>query len=145
MQIINSFRRVAGLAFAIAIIGSTQVFAQSTYQDMDAEWWSSLEQQLTESAASDVAKVRQGAIQHIIFFAENYDEFVNFDEAAYEIMGLFEMSEDVDERLLALAALSAIGENMTMERLSVVAASERSARVRGVAAAVIHAHNTASS
>ncbi|MFT4603458.1 MAG: hypothetical protein ACI9W4_000172 [Rhodothermales bacterium] len=144
MQITTSLRRAAGFAFAIAILGSTQVFAQSTYQDMDAEWWTSLEQQLTESAASEVAKVRQQAIQHIIFFAENYDEFVNFDEAAYEIMGRFEGSEDVSERLLALAALSAIGEKMTIERLSVVAASAKSARVRGVAAAVIYAYNASS-
>jgi hypothetical protein len=145
MQISNRFRRFAGLAFTFAILSSTQAFAQSTYHEMDAEWWSSLEQQLTESAASDVAAVRQEAIQHIIFFAENYDEFVNFDEAAYEIMGRFEISEDVEERLLALAALSAIGEKMTIERLSVVAGSEKSARVRGVAAAVLHAHYTASS
>ena len=145
MQIINTIRRAAGLAFAITILGSSQVFAQSTYQDMDAEWWTNLELQLTESAASDVAKVRQDAIQHIIFFAENYDEFVNFEEAAFEIMGRFEESQDVQERLLALAALSAIGESMTIERLSVVAASEKSARVRGVAAAVIHGHYTASS
>lgn len=143
MQLSNIVRRTTGIAFAIAIFASTAVSAQS-YQDKDAAWWTALNDQLTESVASDVAQVRQEAMQHLVFFAENFDEFVNFDEAAYEIMGLFEASENIEERLLALAALSAIGEGITMERLSVVAASERSERVRNVAAAVIQAHAASS-
>ncbi|NNE70344.1 MAG: hypothetical protein HKN29_08260 [Rhodothermales bacterium] len=143
MQLSNIIRRASGLAFALAIFASTAVSAQS-YQDMDQAWWTTLSNQLTESVASDVDQVRQEAMQHIVFFAENYDEFVNFDEAAYEIMGRFEASENVEERLLALAALSAIGEDITMERLSVVAMDLRSERVRNVAAAVILAYSTSS-
>ena len=65
---------------------------------------------------------------------------MDFSEAAYELMGQFESSENEGHRLLALAALNAIGNRLTIERLARVAENDASPRVRSVAAAVLQAH-----
>ncbi|MBO6574255.1 MAG: hypothetical protein JJ896_02470 [Rhodothermales bacterium] len=139
MQILNTVRRGACLALLVALVGSSTAFAQA-YAEKDQQWWNMLEAQLVESAQSDIDQVRHEAFQHIIFFAENYDQFVNFDDAAFEIMGRFEASDSVEERLLALAALNAIGEEATISRLMEVADAESSERVRAVAAKVLLNH-----
>jgi hypothetical protein len=140
MPATNTIQRVLGLALFIGLVGTTAVSAQATYETKSQDWWDGLQEQLTESVNSDVAQIRQDAFRHVIFFAENYDYFVNFDEAAYEIMGRFEMSDDIGERLLALAAVSAIGEYGTLGRLAKVASAVKSDRVRAMATAVLRSH-----
>ncbi|MFT5143397.1 MAG: hypothetical protein ACI80V_002104 [Rhodothermales bacterium] len=140
MRVTNSIQRALGLALFIGLVGTTAVSAQSTYETKSQDWWDGLQEQLSESVSSDIAQVRQDAVRQVIFFAENYDNFVNFDDAAYEIMGRFETSEDIGERLMALAALNAIGEDGTLGRLARVASAEKSDRVRAVTAAVLSAH-----
>ena len=140
MQISNTIRRTLGAALLLALVGTTQSFAQSTYAEKDQSWWNGLQAQLAESAESDIAQVRHEAYRHIIFFSENYDEFVNFDDVAYEVMAQFEVSDSVEERLLALATLDAIGEDGSLDRLMEVAEAEQSERVRSVAAAVLRNH-----
>lgn len=140
MQISNTIRRGLGLALFLAVVGTSTAFAQSTYADKDTQWWSGLETQLTESTTSDVAQVRQEAMQHIIFFAENYADKADFSDAAYEIMARFETSTNVEERLLALAALNAIGDAVALDRLARIAGAEQSPRVRAVAAKVLQNH-----
>ena len=140
MQISNIIRRALGAVLLLAFVGTTSTFAQSTYAEKDQSWWDGLQAQLEASADSEITQVRTQAYRHIIFFSENYDEFVNFDAVAHEVVTRFEESESVEERLLALATLNAIGEDSSLDRLMEVADAEQSDRVRSVAAAVLMNH-----
>jgi hypothetical protein len=140
MQVFSSIRRGLALALIVSGLAAAQVQAQSSFISQDADWWNRLEAQLTAGVQSDVPQVREDATRQIIFFAENFSDQTNFDEAANEIMGQFEMTDHVGERLLALAALNAIGESRTIDRLARIAEAEASPRVRTVTAAVLKAH-----
>ncbi len=133
-------RRGLALALIVFGLGAVQVQAQTSYNNLDADGWQRLETQLTRSIQSDVSQVREDAIRNLIFFAENFPNDVGFSEAAYDIMGQFETTEDVSERLLALAALNAIGETYTIKRLAEIASAETSPKVRSMTNAVLRAH-----
>ncbi|RMF54486.1 MAG: hypothetical protein D6746_14265 [Bacteroidetes bacterium] len=101
--------------FTLVLLPSAS--AQRSFDRMDDRWWDNLEAQLTASLDAPVQAIRDQALQHIIFFSTYYPEKVDFGPASGQILGIYEHSQHEGRRTMALAALSAIGEDQSMELL----------------------------
>ena len=77
------------------------------------------------------------SLQHVIFFASNYNDKVDFSPAVPELLEIFETEQNDDIRTLALMALRATGDRTAMERLSTVLQNEDSARIARLTRAVL--------
>ena len=86
----NANKRVAAYLFAaVVLLGSTApAFAQTTdaFATKDATEWAKLERQLVTSLDSPIAQVRQGALQHITFFATYHQDDVDLNEAVPKLI-----------------------------------------------------------
>ncbi|GIV59992.1 MAG: hypothetical protein KatS3mg043_1081 [Rhodothermaceae bacterium] len=133
-------RHAAGRFFALAVFASiltTSAFAQRTFDNRDAQWWSNLEAQLTTSLDSPVEQVRDTALRHVIFFATYYGDRVDFTVAAGKILDVYEHERHEGRRMMALSALHAIGSRPAMERLHELVRQEPRGRLHQLTLAVL--------
>ncbi len=98
--------------------------------DMDAAWWKSLSKANARALDSPDAQVKEQALQNIIFFATHYGKDVDFKRATTELYNIYRFDKNEAHRIMALAALHAIGRENTMRILSQHVRWERSPRVR---------------
>lgn len=98
--------------------------------DMDAAWWKSLSKANARALDSPDAQVKEQALQNIIFFATHYGKDVDFKRATTELYNIYRFDKNEAHRIMALAALHAMGRENTMRILSQHVRWERSPRVR---------------
>ena len=97
-----------------------------------ASWWNSLGRQLTYTVDKPVSQVKDVELQNIIFFATNHPNKVKLSDAVPALLNIYKNHRDEQYRLMALAALDAIGDPRGMRRLSVMVKDEPSERVRRI-------------
>ena len=105
--------------------------------DMDAAWWKSLSKANARALDSPDAPVKEQALQNIIFFATHYGKDVDFKRATTELYNIYRFDKNEARRIMALAALHAIGRENTMRILSQHVRWERSPRVRRLTKAAL--------
>ena len=105
--------------------------------DMDAAWWKSLSKANARALDSPDAPVKEQALQNIIFFATHYGKDVDFKRATTELYNIYRFDKKEAHRIMALAALHAIGRENTMRILSQHVRWERSPRVRRLTKAAL--------
>ncbi len=105
--------------------------------DMDAAWWKSLSKANARALDSPDAQVKEQALQNIIFFATHYGKDVDFKRATTELYNIYRFDKKEAHRIMALAALHAIGRENTMRILSQHVRWERSPRVRRLTKAAL--------
>ncbi len=134
---------VGVLAFTGAATAQPLDPASTTAQairQMDAVQWRHLSRQLTRSLDSPVAQIRQEAMQHINFFATHYGDRVDFTSAVPELLRIYDADATEGYRIMALAALHAIGDEGAMQYLRQAVQWERSERVRKLTLAALADH-----
>ncbi len=135
---LSAKRMVALGAFALALLTTVPfAHAQRTLDAKDGAWWDQLETQVTTAINSPVEQIQVESLQHVIFFASNYNDKVDFSPAVPELLEIFETEQNDDIRTLALMALRATGDRTAMERLSTVLQNEDSARIARLTRAVL--------
>ncbi len=98
--------------------------------DMDAAWWKSLSKANARALGSSDEQVKEQALQNIIFFATHYGKDVDFKRATTELYHIYRFDKNEAHRIMALAALHAMGRENIMRILSQHVRWERSPRVR---------------
>ena len=127
-------------AFAIAVALSVPLQAQSLnhpLQNRSSAWWTQLELQLENSLTQPVEQIQDETLQHIIFFATNYKDKVNLDNLTPRLLALYEQKANEARRTMALVALHAIGEKMSMKRLAELVEDEPAGSIRNITMAVL--------
>ncbi|MEM1125904.1 MAG: hypothetical protein AAGI71_04580 [Bacteroidota bacterium] len=128
-------------AFALMLtIGVNTAAAQGPYAEKSDAWWAQLGDQLTESINSPVEQVKVQTIRHIIFFSANHSDKVNLDGTVPVLLRMYDGSADEKHRVLALAAIDAIGSNSAMEYLAQQVETERSEKVQRMMVAMLNNH-----
>ena len=115
-------------------------YIADAYEQRSAAWWNALGRQLTLSVDIPYEQVKETALQNIIFFATHHGEKVKLNDAAPTLLTIYQHHDQVAFRMMALAALHAIGDESTMQRLNQIVEQEASDRVRHVTVAALHDH-----
>ena len=133
----------AASLFALALTITLPAAAQDKpYDHKPAEWWSNLEAQLADNLNSPIDQVRAQSIRHIIFFAANYSEKAEFSDSVPGLLGIYDNDGNEKFRVLALAAIDAIGSGPAMEYLAQRIDQEESERVQRMMVALLsHYYN----
>ena len=97
---------------------------------MSSKWWKTLRKEHTRLLDSPDAKLKERALQNIIFFANTYPDHVDFRRAVSKLYKIYQRDDNEAYRILALAALGAIGDRNVMELLREDVSVEQSERVR---------------
>ncbi len=107
-------------------------------------WWKALESQLTLTLDKPVEQVDEVSLQNVIYFATNHSDRVQLADSAPLLMEIYEHHQHAGFRMMALAALHAIGNEKYLERaysLTRHANSERLNRMARAALADVHERN----
>lgn len=105
--------------------------------DRDTQRWFKLEKDANLPAGTRYGEVRASDMQEIIFFASMYGEEIDFRASVSQLLDVYEHHADMQFRLLAAAALHAIGDPYGMEGLWEALEHESSPRVRHVTQAAL--------
>ncbi|ARA94556.1 MAG: hypothetical protein D6685_17270 [Bacteroidetes bacterium] len=105
-------------------------YLADAYAERSPSWWNALSRQLVLSLDKPVTQVDQQTLQNIIFFATNHADKVRLDGATQPLLWIYRTHPDDSYRLMALAALHAIGDENAMYRLYQHVERETSERVR---------------
>jgi len=133
------------LAVAVALSVPLQAQAQRhPLQNRDTVWWVQLEQQLAHSLNQPIEQIQDETLQHIIFFATNYQDKVDLREVTPRLLELYEQRDNEARRTMALVALHAIGEELSMRRLAKLVEDEPAGSVRNITLAVLADYYNAS-
>lgn len=105
-----------------------------------ATWWNLLGRQLSYSIDKPYSEISVGELQNIIFFAANHKEKVKLKDALPSLLEIVAHHEDPQYRLMAVAAIHAIGNRSAMLALKKAADLETSPQVKKVAYAAVNSY-----
>lgn len=129
---------VAVMAFGFVLTAQAQDPAE---MEKAPAWVQHIGDQLSESLMSSADDVRHEALQHLAYFAYFYKDQLDLASALPNLLTIYEEDDDEQCRLLALAALHAIGDEEAMQevrRFTSVALEEKpSMRVQLVTLAAL--------
>lgn len=80
-------------------------------------WAQHLGEQLDTELASPSEDVRRAALQHTAYFASFYGDALDLTATLPELLEIYRSADDEQSRLLAVAALHAIGDESAMQEL----------------------------
>lgn len=141
--------------FALLLLGATPAQAQvpttpepalvnqhiaDTYAERSPAWWNALGRQLTLTLDKPHAQVEVHALQNVIFFATHYRAQVKLNDAAPKLIEIYRWHPEREFRLMALAALHAIGDERAMETLGELLRREPNGPVRRLTVAALNDH-----
>ena len=98
--------------------------------NMSSAWWKSLIKQHARLLRSSDEQRKAQALKNLIFFAKTYPETGRFKHATSRLYKIYRSDENEAYRIMALAALHAIGDERIMERFREDVSVEKSERVR---------------
>ncbi len=103
-----------------------------------------MEQQLVKSLNQPIDQVRDETLQHILFFATNYPEKIDFTELTPELLSIYENERNEARRTMAVVTLRAIGNRPSMNRLARLVEDEPPGSLRNITMALIadYKHNS---
>jgi len=112
-------------------------YVTDSYEQRSKAWWNALGRQLTLLIDVPYEQVNEPALQNIIFFAANHSEKVRLNDAVPKLTEIYLHHENVSYRMMALAALHAIGDEKTIHQLERTVRKEPSERIRKMTLAVL--------
>ena len=115
-------------------------YIADSYEHRSAAWWNALGRQLTLSVDVPAEQIEEAALQNIIFFATHHGEKVKLSDAVPALLAVYRNHDQVAVRIMALAALHAIGDEGAMQQLYRIVEDETSDRVRHVTTAALQDH-----
>lgn len=132
-QAFESRQPIEPRASVVAVpVVETATVAELTSMDltgMSEAWWKETIKQHKRLLGSKNAALREQALQNVIFFATFYPG-ADARSATGKLFKIYRHDRNEAHRIMALAALHAIGDAYTMERLREHVADEESERVR---------------
>ena len=104
-------------------------YIADTFEQRSAVWWEALESQLMLMLDKPVEQVDENVLRNIIFFAHNHGDKLDLRKASPQLLRIYSDRHDVGFKILALAALHAIGDEDHLRQAFRIARSEHSERI----------------
>ncbi len=130
----NSTTTVSPVDADVVVLGD---LASMDLSNRSKAWWKARVKADDRALDSPDAQVKEQALQNIIFFATHYGKDVDFKRATTELYNIYRFDKNEAHRIMALAALHAIGRDNTMRILSQHVRWEKSPRVRRLTKAAL--------
>ena len=130
----NSTTTVSPLDADAVVLGD---LASMDLSNRSKAWWKARVKADDRALDSPDARVKEQALQNIIFFATHYGDAADYGRATTELYNIYRFDKNEAHRIMALAALHAIGRENTMRILSQHVRWERSPRVRRLTKAAL--------
>ena len=122
-------RRIAEhLAEADVVVDPVADLASMT--EVSKAWMKQVERQYTQALRSPDASTQEEALKDIIHIAVFYGDKVTFKKVISPLLRTYRHARDENHRIMALSALSEIGDWYAMDQLRESVQFERSERVR---------------
>ena len=102
-----------------------------------APWWDALASELVLALETADETSEPSALQNIIFFAEMHGKRINLKPAVPMLLDIYRDDPSEGTRIMALAALSAIGNHSAMNELREGVYRESSPRVKKLTVAAL--------
>ena len=144
------FIAVASVATAVEIKAQVPVtFDQPLVNQLNAEssapksssWWNLLGRQLTFSLDQGLAQgyeaIKVEHLQNLLFTAYNYGDQVDLSDAVPVLLEIYQYHETEAIRIMAVAALDAIGDQEALKSLKSMVDQEPSERLRRIMSVAI--------
>ncbi|MFT5144618.1 MAG: hypothetical protein ACI80V_002863 [Rhodothermales bacterium] len=136
------------LLYTAPVTAQVPVLATNPIQEYiaDAEasrsgvWWGALSAQLNLEAERPVEDVDQATLQNIIFFATHHRDRLDIRSAATALTEVYRAHPEPAFRMMALAALNAIGDTAGMEEVLRSYREQSSETVRNMSVAALREH-----
>ena len=126
------------LAMMLLVARAVPALAQEAIEPAST-WKQHVGEQLSlELAAADDAR-QEHALQLVIQLAHRYDD-LDLSATVPDLLSIYRWDRDRAHRMMALAALHAVGDDYGIERLAELAATERSHTVRKLTFAAVADH-----
>lgn len=119
-----------GLAAEEFVVGSA---SGVDLRNLSDSWWKQLRNEHLAALRSADPALREQALRNVIYFRTHYPEQARFRRISGTVYEIYRLDRDEPTRLLALSALSALGDDDTMRQLARDVRLERSPRVRRLA------------
>lgn len=129
-----------GLAALLLLLIALPARAQDVYADNDQQWWTNLEQQLSNSLDSKIPSIQASALQNIIYFASHHKDKADCLETVPGLLRIYEYHTDESVRVMALMALHTISDDVSMQQLQRLVKAEKSDYVRSLTLAALADH-----
>lgn len=110
-------------------------FLADRIDDRGDSWWNALGRHLTLMVDRPQDEVDEATLQNIIYFATLHGDKIKLDDAIPGLVELYRRHEDVGMRVLALAAVHAIGDRDAIDAAYSASQQDDSELVRRVAKA----------
>ena len=131
---------VAGASAQTPISPSTPLvneYVEDTDIVRSEAWWNALGRQLALEVDVSDDKLDVSALQNIIFFASHHRDRVNLRDATPRLVEIYREHDNDAFRLMAVAALDAIGDARALRSIKPMLLEEESERVRHVTIAAL--------
>ena len=125
---------------AAALPSSVDQYVADSYEKRSKAWWKALERQLTLAVDMPYEQVSEVTLKNIIFFATHHSDKVKLDRVAPRLLEVYRERDAVGYRMMAVAALHAIGNEGSMQQLNQIVANETEGMVRNVTIAALNDH-----
>lgn len=112
-------------------------FADISLDALEKKEWKNLCKELTQTVRTSDGAAWERAVQDVIYLAFSYPEQVRFKGANLPLFYEYVLGRDEQHRIMALAAMHAIGDFNTMAQIGQRVRLERSPRVQRLAAAAV--------
>lgn len=119
----------SGVIVPVAEVVSLADLTSRDLSGMTSAWWKDLRKAHKRMLGSSDAKLKERALQNIIYFAHTYPD-VDFTRTVPKLYKIYRYDENESYRIMALAALGKIGDRNVMERLREDVSYETSERIR---------------
>lgn len=116
---------------------NASVLPSEMLRSMSASWWKALRKEHRRALNADDFQTREQTLQNVIYFATHYQEESRLDRLSHKIYQIYRLDDNTQFRIMAVAALHAIGEETTMRQLAMDVRLEEDPRVRHVARAAV--------
>ncbi len=104
-------------------------YIADTFEQRSPAWWNALESQLLLMLDRPVEQVDENVLRNVIFFAHNHSERLQLGKASTKLLKIYKDREDTGYRILALAALHAVGGEEELREAYRIARAENSERI----------------
>lgn len=112
-------------------------YINDSFAQRSRTWWNALEKQLLLTVDVPTAEINEVALQNIIFFATHHKRDVNLRRALPSLIDVYADHEEEGMRIMALAAIDAIGDPRAERRVREIAEDDASERTRRLAGVVV--------
>lgn len=128
--------RAAARTALVESVGNP-VATLSSMPKVSDDWIAHVDQQFATSLQSPIAAIREQTLQDVIYIAQFHGDTVTFKKVVSPLLNIYLFDKDDRYRIMAIAALHAVGDAYGMQRLREEVSGVRSRRVRQLTLALL--------